>query len=230
MCLCVCTWYIFYQHDCNCRAWVLFHLGLCSGQDFIIRQTSHSCATCKCGGPWCSVHGVLAATECTLQSKGWLSPSQFDADINQARLTCRLPLRFKTTCVSEGRSWGVLSAPRIYEVSNRLSCSFHSPGWQLSAPWLSCSSLLWIITSYKLYGTTVNAAPLTISSHSLEKKCGKVWGFKIRGDLEQKKVENQTFALFGSDFVSVAQLSKCFINHKVFWRKCNTKTLLMSQQ
>lgn len=47
--------------------------------------------------------------------------------------------------------WGeepcALSAPHISQIATSLSCSFHWPGWQLAAPWLSCSPLLWLITS-----------------------------------------------------------------------------------
>lgn len=107
-----------------------------------------------------------------------MSPSQCDADINQARLTCCLTYCSRWHAYLRGGAafffFFFLSASLISEIATSLSCSFHLPGWQLTVLWLSRSPLLWLITSQTSHCTGISAGPHTVPSEKFNRKPARI--------------------------------------------------------
>lgn len=122
---------------------------------------------------------------CTSSPRHWahsgtVSPSQCDADINQARLTCCLTYCSRWHAYLRGGAvfffvffllllFIFLSASLISKTATSLSCSFHLPGWQLTVLWLSRSPLLWLITSQTSHCTGISAGPHTVPSEKFNR-------------------------------------------------------------
>lgn len=136
-------------------------------------------------------------------------PSLCACDINQAPLTCCLPL-FPLTCLSEGRSWGFY----LLHSSPGLPPAFHVPficaGWQLTVPRLSPGPLLCLITSSVSSCTGRNVQPLTVPRQK--------FNLKLPG--KRKSV----FLIHKEELNADVKFGVSFSRGKQFPHSCSTET------